>query len=522
MTKISEILFAVDTNQLMVPRFQRGWVWKKKQVCQLFRSLYHKHPVGSLITWPTRLESGQVENVIDGQQRLTALYGIIQGTRPPWLTDEVGSELENLMFNVDTEDFGYATSQMHQDPMWTDITSLFQAELSVWANNFRELTDSDPSPIHYERVAQLKGIREQDINVDKLPSDIEVEAAAEVFRIVNRSGTRVSDGDLVLGQISLKWNDARMVLSEALEGWRDRGYGISLEWLLHAMAATFKQRIDFDDLKEVDCVDLVSAFELVAEKTSEILNHLQDTLGIDRTTSMPINNGLIVVVSDATMKEKGILRGLPESRKLIGWWFLSTLHDRWKSDVRTRTNKDLTIVSAGDGIAGLMQELRMSVNTPLTIPPQGFTRKRSSNSMYRLLQSLTRRRGARDLDSGINLSFDHFGANAQLEAHHIFPRSYLNKANLPRDQVDQLANLALITKGTNLRIGNKSPAQYLPELEQNNHGVLASQWIPEAPELWTLESYDSFIKNRCELLASAANDLIGDLIGQYLESPEDS
>ena len=516
MTMISEILFAVDTKQLMVPRFQRGWVWKKKQVRQLFWSLYHKHPVGSLITWPTRSEGGQVENVIDGQQRLTALYGIIQGDRPPWLTDEVGGELENLMFNIDTQDFLYATGQMHDDPMWTDVTSLFQNGLSSWAKEYRDSTGTDAQPIHYERIAKLIGIRDHDINVDKLPADIEVEAAAEVFKIVNRSGTRVSDGDLVLGQISLKWSDARMVLSETLEGWRERGYSISLEWLLHAMSASLGGRIDFEAVLDASQDDLVDAFKLAREKTSEVLNHLQDTLGIDSTTSTSINNGLIVVVSDSIMKERGILKGSADTRRLIGWWFLSTLHDRWTRDVRTRTNKDLGIISSGGGLAGLMRELRTSMNSPLKAGPQGFTRNRSSKSMYRLLQSLTRRRGARDLSSGISLSFDHFGANAQLEAHHIFPRSYLNKANLPRDQIDQLANLALITKGSNLKIGNKSPAEYLPDLEQTNPGVLASQWIPQDPKLWMLPKYDRFIAKRCELLSDAASDLMEDLIGQSL------
>ena len=516
MTQISQILFAAHGKQLMVPRFQRGWVWKRKQVRQLFWSLYHKHPVGSLITWPTLLDGRQVENVIDGQQRLTALYGIIRGERPPWLQDEVGGELENLMFNVDTGDFEYATSQMYDDPMWTDITSLYTDGLSSWANNYRLRTSTDPQPTHYERIARLIGIRDQDINVDKLPSDIEVEAAAEVFKIVNRSGTRVSDGDLVLGQISLKWSDARLTLSDTLEGWREKGYGISLEWLLHAMSASLEGRIDFEVVLSADREDLVRAYELVREKTSEVLNHLQDALGIDKTTSTSINNGLIVVVGDSIMKERGLVKGSADTRKLIGWWFLSTLHDRWSRDVRTRTNKDLGIVASGDGIAGLMQELRTGMNSQLTIGPLGFTRNRSSKSMYRLLQTLTRRRGARDLRTGVNLSFDHFGANARLEAHHIFPRSFLNTASIPRDKVDQLANLALITKGSNLRIGKKSPAEYLPNLEQANPQVLESQWIPQDPRLWTLPKYDRFIAKRCELLSDAANDLMEDLIGQPL------
>ena len=237
-----------------------------------------------------------------------------------------------------------------------------------------------------------------------------------------------------------------------------------------AMSASLDHRIDFKSVLDSNRDELIDAFELVQEKTSEVLNQLRDILGIDQTTSTAINNGLIVVVLEAIMRDRDLLSGANESRRLVGWWFLSTLHNRWTGDIRNRTNKDLGIVASGKGVSGLLQELRSMTASPLMIGQEGFTRNRSSKSYYRLLQTLTRRRGARDLRSGLSLSFDHFGANASLEAHHIFPRSYLNKANVGKDQIDQLANLALITKGANLKIGSKSPAEYLPDLEERIQG----------------------------------------------------
>ena len=515
MTRISEILYEVDSHQLMVPRFQRGWVWKKKNVLQLFESLYHGYPVGSLITWPTQLDGRPIENVIDGQQRLTALYGVIRGKKPPWFADETAGALENLMFNVETETFEYATQAMHSDPLWTDITVLYRDGLGSWARAYRISSGEDAQGVYYEHIAQLIGIRNKDLHIEKLPADVRVEAAAKVFEIVNRAGTRVSEGDLVLGQLSLKWESARQQLMETLDDWRRGGYGISLEWLLHAMSASLDHRIDFKSVLDSNRDELIDAFELVQEKTSEVLNQLRDILGIDQTTSTAINNGLIVVVLEAVMRDRGLLSGANESRRLVGWWFLSTLHNRWTGDIRNRTNKDLAIVASGKGVSGLLQELRSMSASPLMLGQEGFTRNRSSKSYYRLLQTLTRRRGARDLRSGLGLSFDHFGANASLEAHHIFPRSYLNKANVGKDKIDQLANLALITKGANLKIGSKSPAEYLPGLEEANPGVLKSQWIPEDPRLWTLNAYPRFLEERCMLLAEAANELMHDLIGEY-------
>lgn len=514
MTKISEILYGVDSQQLMVPRFQRGWVWQKKHVLQLFDSLYQEYPVGSLITWPTQVGGRPVENVIDGQQRLTALYGIIRGERPPWFTNEAAGALEQLMFNVETETFKYATQAMQEDPLWADVTSLFKSGLGAWSSDFKARSHEDAQGIHYERIAQVIGIRDKDINVDKLPADVKVEAAAEVFKIVNRAGTRVSDGDLVLGQISLKWDEARLKLTETLEGWRNRGYGVSLEWLLHAMAAALEGKIDFNTVLLASRDELVTAFESVSKSTSEVLNHLRDTLGLDATLSTSVNNGLIVVVIDRLRQESGATKGLDHTRALIGWWLLSTLHNRWTGDIRNRTNRDLHALDTGNGIPGLMQELR-GMAPSLRIGTEGFTRNRSAKPFYRLLITLTRRRGARDLGSGISLSFDHLGDNMSLEAHHIFPRGLLSEHGIQKAQIDQLANLALITKGTNLRIGKRSPAEYLPRLEATNPGVLESQWIPSDPDLWVVDAYRDFLEERCRLLAKAAEDLVGGLLGEY-------
>ena len=514
MTKISEILYGVDSRQLMVPRFQRGWVWQKKHVLQLFNSLYRGFPVGSLITWPTQLDGRPIENVIDGQQRLTALYGIIRGQIPPWFTDETASSLENLMFNIDTESFKYATQAMRDDPLWADTTVLYRDGLGSWANAYRMRSGQDAQGIHYERIARLIGIRDEDINIDKLPANVEVEAAAKVFEIVNRAGTRVSEGDLVLGQISLKWDDARLRLNEALDGWRKRGYGVSLEWLLHAMSAVLEDRIDFEAVLRANQDDLVRAFDSVKSSTSDVLNHLRDALGLDATLKTPINNGLIIVVIERIWRRSGALERLDQTRELIGWWFLSTIHNRWTGDIRNRTNRDLSIIASDKGISGLIQELH-GMTSSLEIGAEGFTRNRSSKPYYRLLLTLTRRRGARDLGSGVSLSFDHFGEHSSLEAHHIFPRGYLSKANIEKEQINQLANLAPITKGANLRIGSKSPAEYLPSLEEENPGVLESQWIPQDSQLWTVAAYPQFLEQRCKLLAKAANDLMRDLIGEH-------
>lgn len=95
--KVSTILDHIDSGHMALPEFQRGYVWNRDQVRGLMASLYRKHPIGSLLVWVTESESamhrgdgplaqGVVKLLLDGQQRMTSLYGIIRGKPPNFLT----------------------------------------------------------------------------------------------------------------------------------------------------------------------------------------------------------------------------------------------------------------------------------------------------------------------------------------------------------------------------------------------------------------------------------------------------
>ena len=94
---VSDILSQIDLGSIALPEFQRGYVWNRDQVRALMQSLYRRYPVGSLLVWTTRSEGastrgdgavapGVVELLLDGQQRMTSLYGIIRG-KPPEFFD---------------------------------------------------------------------------------------------------------------------------------------------------------------------------------------------------------------------------------------------------------------------------------------------------------------------------------------------------------------------------------------------------------------------------------------------------
>ena len=85
---ISTILDQIDNGAMALPEFQRGYVWNREQVRRLMHSLYRRYPVDSLLVWVTKTEGapsrgdgtltpGSVELILDGQQRMTSLYGLM-------------------------------------------------------------------------------------------------------------------------------------------------------------------------------------------------------------------------------------------------------------------------------------------------------------------------------------------------------------------------------------------------------------------------------------------------------------
>ena len=133
--KIEAILHSIDLGSIALPEFQRGYVWNREQVRGLMESLYRKHPVGGLLVWvtntdtaPTRgekeLAPGTVKLLLDGQQRITSLYGIVRG-KPPKFFDGNPQAFTGLYFNLAEETFEfYAPLKMKDNPLWINVTEL--------------------------------------------------------------------------------------------------------------------------------------------------------------------------------------------------------------------------------------------------------------------------------------------------------------------------------------------------------------------------------------------------------------
>lgn len=92
MPTIQELIAQVRTGEIVLPEFQRGYVWNRDQVRKFVTALYRRHPTGHLLIWKTQKPSGirgeaaraegHTQLLIDGQQRLTSLF-VLTERKPP-------------------------------------------------------------------------------------------------------------------------------------------------------------------------------------------------------------------------------------------------------------------------------------------------------------------------------------------------------------------------------------------------------------------------------------------------------
>ena len=149
MPKLSTLLDEIDSGTVLLPEFQRGYVWNRDQVRGLMRSLYLGYPVGGLLMWETTSDgvsvrgsvgtAGVKQLLLDGQQRVTSMYGVVRGTPPPFFEGD-RTAFTGLYFNVEDEIFEFhAPTKMSGDPKWVDVNEVFQKNAYAFYSRFKDL-----------------------------------------------------------------------------------------------------------------------------------------------------------------------------------------------------------------------------------------------------------------------------------------------------------------------------------------------------------------------------------------------
>ncbi len=519
--KISTVLDHIDSGHIALPEFQRGYVWNRDQVRGLFDSLYRRHPVGGLLVWSTesstaahrgdgQLAAGIVKLLLDGQQRMTSLYGVARGN-PPKFFDGNAHAFTGLRFHLDTETFAfYQPVKMREDPLWIDVTELM-SKGQIGHEDLVERLAENPAigakAVKYSgRIARLLGITEIELHEEEVTgTDKTLDVVVDIFNRVNSGGTKLSKGDLALARICADWPQGRDTMKAKLKEWEATGYHFDLDWLLRSVNTVLTGEAKFQYLHDKSADEIRDGLARATKYIEACLNMIGGRLGLDHDRVFFGRYGVPVMVRYLD-KRNGHLNE-QERDKLLFWFLQAGMWGRFSGSTESYIDKDLEALEGVDGgLDKLLEQFRLW-HGGMRVEPNHFTGWSLGARFYPVLYLLTRMGEARDWGTGLALKAHLLGKMNRLEVHHIFPKAQLYKSeyDFRRPEVNALANFCFLTKDSNLVIRDDLPEVYFPKVEKEYPGALASQWIPQDPELWKIENFPAFLEARKVLLTTEIN-----------------
>ncbi|GLZ51352.1 DUF262 domain-containing protein [Actinomycetospora sp. NBRC 106378] len=518
MTKLSTVLDQVDAGVMLLPEFQRGYVWNRDQVRGLMKSVYREFPVGALLVWETEVSAdqtrgggvlaqvgGQRHLLLDGQQRVTTLYGVIRG-RAPGFFDGDASAFTGLHFNVETEDFAfYAPMKMKNDARWLDVTKLFLEGTAPSIGRLMAVT-TDPQQLsdYMGRVARLHNVLNRDFHIEQITGpDKTIDVVVDIFNRVNSGGTKLSKGDLALARICSEWDQARPWMRHYLDEWAKRDYIFNLDWLLRSVTAVAVGRSQFSNLEDVSAEQFEQALKGTREHIEHLLGVAVERLGIDHDRVLFGRYAFPVLARILSQRENGRFHDGIEANKAMAWYVQAAIRSRFTGSVETNLNKDLQIADR-EGVDGLLESLRKLHKGSLAVRAEDFEGVGRGARSYPLLYLLTRSVSGLDLLVGAPFA----GRTTSLHVQEIFPRAELRAAGYSTGEINAIANFAFVTQDSARRLGTRLPEDHLPECSPDG---LRAQWIPEDRALWRVDRYREFLAARRSLLAEEADRFLGEL-----------
>lgn len=528
--KIATILDHIDSGHMALPEFQRGYVWNRDQVRGLFDSLYRRHPVGGLLVWATQsqsahhrgdgpLASGVVKLLLDGQQRMTSLYGVLRG-HPPRFFDGNPATLTGLHFHLEDEVFEfYQPVKMRDDRLWIDLSELMKGGNDGLGAFVTRLSSTPDHALklgpYVSRLSRLLAIRDIELHVEEVTgADKTLDVVVDIFNRVNSGGTKLSKGDLALAKICSDWEEGRVELKRQLDRWAKSRYEFTLDWLLRSVNTVLTGEAKFLYLHEQTAEDVQAALQRATHHIDTILNLISGRLGLDHDQVFFGRFAVPVMARYLDLRQSRKLGPMNEKErdKLLFWYVEAAMWGRFSGSTESFIDQDLAALEADDGGLDKLLETLQLWHGGLRAAPGHFTGWSLGARFYPVLYMLTRMASARDWGTGLPLTASLLGKMSRLEVHHIFPKARLYQRHFKKSEVNALANFCFLTKETNLDISAQLPEDYFPQIEAAHPGALASQWIPEDPQLWRIDRYRDFLEARKELLAAELNRRMEELL----------
>lgn len=588
--KIDDWYGKIKRAEIKLPRFQRFEAWDRNRICSLVETVVHNLPLGitlilevgddekfisrHLATAP-KLRTRIHEHLLDGQQRLTALWRVFQNNYE-WETYYIYLKALDSYDNDDEMDDRsaywrgrYYKKNGERYPLWCDDpaetlrrglipTNLLrpediQGEIDAWievATKQREPEGGGKEELKkfydFQRQVSdsIKDLRSIVTNYNlpylSLPATTEKSVALNVFINMNTNSKPLSTYDIIVAEVESVMGKSLHDLEESLDKRHPHAARYSpLSNLILTTSSLMQGYLPNQrgawDMDKRRMVEHWEAMERGLNRMALFLN----SEGVPDEQRLPTNAILAVIAA--------LYNHIPDAGDKLGkdelllkryiWYAFFT--DRYENAAATHAFSDYNALkkiicgeSKADGtpyniddVPIFMEHALVDAEELMTAPwPKG------ASITGRGVLSVACRLGALDFSTGERLDRNNI---EQRHYHHIFPDALLKEAGINSFLA---LNCALITDKTNISIGRKEPLQYLkdryewtsetivqerlqshliPITELANGGYSGLSDMEKIEKL--KKDFDIFIARRAALISTAANRLAE---GHQLSAPE--
>jgi hypothetical protein len=523
--RIEELAGRILRGDILLPKFQRDFVWEKHQIIDLLDSIANNYPIGSVLLWRSRevLRSERsiadleiaptqqdypVNYLLDGQQRLSTICGALY-----WKGNDPSSRW-NLAY--DLRDKRFVHLETLDDPplhllrlnKLTNPSAYFQHVSSL-----STLTTTDVSAL----VARANELfdRFKDYKVATVTlHEMSIQAVAPIFERINSRGTPLTIVDLMRAATWSETFDLIDAITEISEELETKFFGgIDRKAILRSISAAAGggfSEASIDGLRKHSPAELEAAVAETKAAYSRAVDFMATELHIPSDKQVPYVNQVVVLAEVFRLVKHFTPAQLAAVRKwfwrtavagYFGGWNTGNMGSDQKAvqsfAVGQSTQIDSVVQNPGAGIWTTQQFRSNAAHSKILILLLSFNRPTD------LLTS-------QKIDTGDAL----FHGNTK-EFHHFFPRDYLVKSRgVAVRKANVLGNFVMLTAASNKRITNRAPSDYLKEvvaaLGARLNEVLASNLIsPAAFQAAMADDYDAFLSERSKTVASAISALTG-------------
>lgn len=515
--RIEQLANRVLVGDIILPEFQRPFVWKRKQILELLDSIYRNYPIGSALLWESRqelaskrsiadLEVGErsknypVNYLLDGQQRLSTICGVLH-----WEPGDPNS-VWNVVFDLRTEKFSHIDHveelPAHQIPI---------RRLSDAAEYFRKISVIDD--VKLRSVADLLFNRFKDYQLPLVTlGDMSINDVAPVFERINSTGTRLTIYDLMRAATwSPEFDLGKTIESIKVSLEAKKFHSFENKTFLRCLGAASGSDFSsgsIDSLRQLDPDTLHTCAEQIKVSAQLAVDFLSTEIKAPRAEALPYSNQFVVLIEFFRVLPNPNSEQLAELKR---WFWLTTLSgyfSGWDSGQMAADARSIREYASGK-VANI--DVIASVPTASLWNIKPF---RTNSAVSKMIALMFTTKAPLDLITGQVVDIDKSLAwSNDKEFHHLFPQAYLSKIGIKASKGNVPGNIILLTSKSNISISDTAPSVYLKQIidSDGRHALierLESNLVPESALDSALnDDFETFLNIRAAYLHGIAESL---------------